>query len=204
MFFGELRNSLLDTIRIRVRNGELTERGLAKSLGVSQPHLHNVLKGTRCLSVEMCDHFLAHLHLSTLDLLDRKLLQRHLGAEQPEAGSCSYLPVLLGKLGPDEPWPERVERYERFSVPVSTTARMFHPVVVRISCRCPDATLVRGRRRAAARSVQHRENADRAARPLHREAGEVGVVRRLRRMAEALYAVAEDRLTGPRHGKDCR
>ncbi len=31
-------------------NGELTERGFARSVGISQPHVHNVLKGVRNLS----------------------------------------------------------------------------------------------------------------------------------------------------------
>ncbi|MGP8243509.1 MAG: helix-turn-helix domain-containing protein, partial [Bryobacteraceae bacterium] len=52
-----------------VRNGELTERALARATGVSQPHIHNVLKGRRELSVEMADAILEALHLDAHDLL---------------------------------------------------------------------------------------------------------------------------------------
>ena len=45
--FEILRNRLIENIRYRIRNGELTERGLARRTGISQPHLHNLLKGVR-------------------------------------------------------------------------------------------------------------------------------------------------------------
>ena len=45
MLFSDARSSLVAVLRARVRNGELTERGLARLVGVSQPHIHNVLKG---------------------------------------------------------------------------------------------------------------------------------------------------------------
>jgi hypothetical protein len=33
-------------LRERVMNGEISERRLAQLTGISQPHMHNVLKGT--------------------------------------------------------------------------------------------------------------------------------------------------------------
>ena len=47
MLFADVRNALTAVLRARVRNGELTERGLARLVGVSQPHIHNVLKGSK-------------------------------------------------------------------------------------------------------------------------------------------------------------
>ena len=44
---AELRGRLVLRLRDMVRNGELTERALARTTGVSQPHIHNVLKGKR-------------------------------------------------------------------------------------------------------------------------------------------------------------
>jgi transcriptional regulator with XRE-family HTH domain len=69
MDFQELRERLVTHLRNRVRSGELTERGLARVSGVSQPHIHNVLKGRRVLSLEMSDAILRQLHIDLLDLM---------------------------------------------------------------------------------------------------------------------------------------
>ena len=68
MTFNQLQQRLLDDLRLRVRNGESTERGLAKAVGISQTHLHNVLKGKRLLSMEKTDDVLRYLRLGVLDL----------------------------------------------------------------------------------------------------------------------------------------
>jgi len=69
MVFQELHERLVANLRERVQSGELTERGLARICGVSQPHIHNVLKGKRTLSTEMSDWILRQLNLDLLDLL---------------------------------------------------------------------------------------------------------------------------------------
>ena len=55
--------------------------GLARISGVSQPHIHNVLKGKRIFSQEMSDEILLHLRIDLLDLLTAEDLvewrQRH-------------------------------------------------------------------------------------------------------------------------------
>ncbi len=66
--FQTLRTRLVAAVNVRMRNGEFTERGLAKILGVSQPHMHNVLKGTRTLQWELADRFIADLGIKMLDL----------------------------------------------------------------------------------------------------------------------------------------
>ena len=70
MDFLELERRFLDHLRQRVRSGELTERGLARVTGISQPHIHNVLCGKRSLSLETADVILHVLHIDLLDLLD--------------------------------------------------------------------------------------------------------------------------------------
>src|SRR5438034_1253884 len=55
MTFQDLQLRLLEELRHRVRSGAATERGLARDTGLSQPHLHHVLKGKRLLSVEKAD-----------------------------------------------------------------------------------------------------------------------------------------------------
>jgi hypothetical protein len=67
--FGELERRFLRHLRTCVRNGELTERGLARITGVSQPHIHNVLKGKRRFSIEMADAVIYHLGLDLVDLI---------------------------------------------------------------------------------------------------------------------------------------
>jgi len=70
MTFRVLHERLIDDLRERVRRGETTERGLARASGISQPHLHNVLKGKRELSPAMADAVLKQLDMDLLDLID--------------------------------------------------------------------------------------------------------------------------------------
>lgn len=71
MTFLDLQHRLLVHLRSRVRNGD-TERGLALQVGVSQPHLHNVLKGKRSLSGDMADEILRNLGMDVLDLIEHE------------------------------------------------------------------------------------------------------------------------------------
>ena len=70
MNFREQQRRLIAHLRALVRSGDATERGLARLTGVSQPHMHNVLKGKRLLSLEMADQVLAQLHLDLLDFIE--------------------------------------------------------------------------------------------------------------------------------------
>jgi transcriptional regulator with XRE-family HTH domain len=70
MDFLELERRFLDHLRFRVRSGELTERRIASLTGISQPHIHNVLRGKRSLSWETADVILHVLHIDLRDLLD--------------------------------------------------------------------------------------------------------------------------------------
>ena len=105
MFVSDLRETLTELLRTKVRNGTTTERSLAKLIGMSQPHLHNVLKGTRTLSTEMIDQCLYQLRLSVFDLVDRSALTAYLGREEQDRSRVVYLPVLDGAIGPTSPWP---------------------------------------------------------------------------------------------------
>jgi transcriptional regulator with XRE-family HTH domain len=69
MYFQTLQGRLLDSIRKRVQNGEITERRLAGMSGISQPHMHNLLKGARALSPAIADRIMRTLDISVLDLL---------------------------------------------------------------------------------------------------------------------------------------
>jgi len=74
IYFELLQIRLIANVHQRVQRGELKERGLARGTGISQPHLHNMLKGVRVLSPTMADLLLRHLHMTVLDLLDTDAL----------------------------------------------------------------------------------------------------------------------------------
>ncbi len=61
-------------IRLQINGGEFTERSLARILRVSQPHLHNMLKGVRRINVDFADQVMAKFHISILDLITEKEL----------------------------------------------------------------------------------------------------------------------------------
>ncbi len=98
MHFETLRTRLIASLQARVMNGEITERGLARLTGLSQPHVHHVLKGARALSLEAADLVLERLGISLTDLL--------LPAECPPApresrpGAYSSPPNPRGRAGP--------------------------------------------------------------------------------------------------------
>jgi hypothetical protein len=70
MTFRDLQDRLAANLRDRVRGGEVTERGLARLTRVSQPHIHNVLKGKKLLSTNLADQVMQHLRMDILDLVD--------------------------------------------------------------------------------------------------------------------------------------
>ena len=70
MNFRDFRERLTSNLKERVRSGQVSERGLARLTQVSQPHLHNVLKGKRTLSPEMADQILFSLRMDLLDLVE--------------------------------------------------------------------------------------------------------------------------------------
>ncbi len=72
MDFERFHALLIGHLRERVRGGEISERALARLVGISQPHLHNVLKGERSLSFATADRILHLLHLGLEDLIDSR------------------------------------------------------------------------------------------------------------------------------------
>jgi transcriptional regulator with XRE-family HTH domain len=68
--FDIVKKRLIRFVSLRIRNGVCTQRQLAKLVGVSQPQLHNVLKGVRPLNGELADALLAHFEISLIDLLE--------------------------------------------------------------------------------------------------------------------------------------
>jgi hypothetical protein len=97
MYFGLLHARLVEHMRGRVRSGEMTERGMARLAGISQPYLHHVLKGARILSVAMADRVILNLKLSETELgIGRTCGVAH----------CLEIPLLAEPLGPRYPFPD--------------------------------------------------------------------------------------------------
>jgi transcriptional regulator with XRE-family HTH domain len=71
MTFHDLHGALIHYLNQCVRSGEITERGLARRTGISQPHIHNTLKGKRLFSWDSADAILRELDLDLLDLIQR-------------------------------------------------------------------------------------------------------------------------------------
>ena len=193
MFFCELRELFVESLKTRVRNGEMSERGLARESGISQPHLHNVLKGTRLLSPESADKILSFLRVSVLDLVDRGGFPGQSG-EMPggEGGEHSTLPVVSGWLGPSHPWPDQISAHESFPVSYTAVRKMWLPVVVRLAFDVRMHPLF-AEDDLALLDQSHRSRTefdDDALYVIKR--GRVGVVRRIRVVNRAVFMVAED------------
>ena len=80
--FGELQARLIAFVNMRIQNGEYTERGLARLLGISQPQIHHVLKGTRRLQPEFADRVMTRFGVTVLDLLQEAELTNELRLRQ--------------------------------------------------------------------------------------------------------------------------
>ncbi len=133
MYFDVLQKRLIAVLRTRLQNGELTERRLAHLTGISQPHVHNVLKGARILSLSAADTILRRLGLTVRDLL-----QQH----EPGAGPCSRsggtarsieVPVLEGWLGPGLPLPRQPSPVDGCPFPCFFLSSLENPLVARLA-----------------------------------------------------------------------
>jgi transcriptional regulator with XRE-family HTH domain len=112
MDFALLQQRLVAHIRERVRGGEVTERRLARLTGISQPHVHNVLKGVRALSPALADHFLRELRISVFDLLEPQEMEGQLAHKTTVHLRSQEVPFLNGRIGPGLPYPHGESDYE--------------------------------------------------------------------------------------------
>ncbi|MEP6536479.1 MAG: S24 family peptidase [Bryobacteraceae bacterium] len=197
MLLKDFQAMLVSNLRARVRNGEFTERGLARLVGVSQPHLHNILKGARILSTDIGDQILQKLNLSLLDLLDPDHAAKALNLGAAPGNQYSWVRVLEGRLGPHHPWPTEAKSYERFPISYARAGGIVNPVVVRT-----------GRDEAmeplfAENDTALLDQAPSARTQIHNDSlyvlkrGNHGLIRRLRIGADSLYIVPETQLFKP-------
>ena len=133
MLFSILQLRLVATLQERVRCGEVTERGLARQTGISQPHIHQVLKGAKALSFRSADRILRHLGITILDLFESHELERP-ALPSTEAGTVFRgVPVLDGWLGPGHPFPRHVVRSATYPFPETEITGLESPVVGRLA-----------------------------------------------------------------------
>ncbi|HME09034.1 MAG TPA: helix-turn-helix transcriptional regulator [Bryobacteraceae bacterium] len=131
MTFLEAQQRLLAELRTHVRNGHLTEREMARLTGVSQPHIHNVLKGVRNLSPEIADRILKTFHLSVLDFSSPNELHDRITARLQRL-LLVEMPMLLAPIGPNQPWRKEFSTRERFTLPVPMQRTRPHVAAVRL------------------------------------------------------------------------
>ena len=128
--FRGIHARLLQQLRERVRNGELTERGLARITGISQPHIHNVLKGAKSLSPDLADVILAQLAIPLLELFTRDELSHWLANSNPNREQrLQPVPVLNGLLGLNQPALRKGPHREVHTVPYHLAEAISEPLV---------------------------------------------------------------------------
>jgi hypothetical protein len=133
MGFRLLQNRLIAHLQGRVRNGEITERGLARLCGVSQPHLHNVLKGVRELSTDTADQILRSLRLEMADLMEADDGRHCLPETNAERVCYRMVPQWEGCIGPGHPFPPRTHSGEKHPFPTAMVTRMEFAVAARLA-----------------------------------------------------------------------
>jgi hypothetical protein len=114
--YQDVQLRLLAYVRSQISNGELTERGFARLIGISQPHVHNVLKGVRKLSPNIFDVALKYLHLSMLDLVPSDELEAFLQSRRLPRRSTEVR-FLDRPIGPGMPWPAGLDPRKSFPLP---------------------------------------------------------------------------------------
>lgn len=129
---GDLCNRLIQDLRVGVSSGSLTVRRLAREVGVSQPHMQNIMSGKRALTIHMADRLLQYGHRSVLDLASASELGESLGRATTDMDTVRYVPVLQGRLGPSDPFPEFNGETGWRPVPPQACAHVVRPAFVEL------------------------------------------------------------------------
>lgn len=128
--FERLEQRLLEVLRRKVTNGELTERGLARRIGVSQPHIHNVLKGLRTLSASVADLILEELGMSVLDLARVEELAAAMKSRIPDESELIHIGIAAGYISPLQPFPDLGGVEDWLTLPASAVRDVRRPLLV--------------------------------------------------------------------------
>jgi transcriptional regulator with XRE-family HTH domain len=120
VLFSTLQQRLIRRLNDEIRAGKLTERGLARRAGLSQPHVHNLLKGIRSPTAESADAMLRAISAGVSDLIDGR---------RAETAAVSVA-VLRGAAGPGGTWDDQAD--SRVQVECKLLAGISQPAIVRI------------------------------------------------------------------------
>ena len=200
MHFEGLQRRLLATLQSRLRNGELTERRLARLTGISQPHIHNVLKGKRILSLRAADIILRKIGLTVLDLLRAEAPSGKFCTDCGARGRVVEVPVLAGWLGPGLPLPRQRGGIETYPFPCAFLAAVEAPVVARLASDLKMPTRFgEGDLALLDHSRTRRADLNPDALYLVNRRGE-GLIRRVSRLREDLVVIRGEDEAGPAEG----
>jgi plasmid maintenance system antidote protein VapI len=128
--FATMQRRMVAYIRGLMANGELTERGLARLVGVSQPHMHNVLKGARTLSPEVGDQISSVLGLSLLELAESGELAAVLEDRVADDAAYRLVRAATGQISPYQRFPDLTAAERWVRAPASLVAKVERPVLV--------------------------------------------------------------------------
>jgi plasmid maintenance system antidote protein VapI len=126
----EIQQRLVAHLQLLVRNGELTERGLAQRIGASQPHIHNVIQGKRLASPALMDRILRGIGLRLADFLTPEQVAFQVQRQRGAPGQVQLVPLLKGRLSARHPPPVRSSFQEWIQLPPAAVQGARQPVFV--------------------------------------------------------------------------
>ncbi len=115
----DLGRALREDLAARIRRGETSERRLARLSGYTQPHIHNILKGRRRLSLELADRLMQAGGLTLAGLL--------------EPAAVLQAPVACGAIGPSRLFPDLQRIAGLHPFPSAYAGRLRQPVAARVA-----------------------------------------------------------------------
>jgi hypothetical protein len=122
--FHQLFEALLNHVRGRISRGDLSERGLARLMGYSQPHVHNVLAGVRHMNARFADDLLGGLGLSLQDLKPN--------LRPPAPLSHVPVPLCSGEISPNREYPSEKGVAAAVLAPASALPASAHCLAFRV------------------------------------------------------------------------
>lgn len=188
--FHQLFDALLRHVRQQISRGEVSERGLARLIGYSQPHVHNVLAGVRHMNLRFADDLLGGLGLSLQDLM-------------PSSGGLaplSHVPVPLcpGEISPNREYPKEKGVATAILAPAAAVSASANCLAFRVGADessmwpivCPGDTIV------VDPALPGRRNPDVQAIYVMRINGR-GFLRRCRKVGDRLLILSDQEPVGP-------
>jgi transcriptional regulator with XRE-family HTH domain len=131
--FAQLIERLLARLRGEIAAGGVTVRRLAREIGMSQPHMQNVVSGKRALSLELADKLLEYATESTLELATPGELGWALAWRKREREGLQLVSVATGRLGPAHPYPELRRVSDWIALPLYSLPAAARPVFVELN-----------------------------------------------------------------------